>query len=104
MIPVIISRISIRKSVPKCKVQNLHLTQYLQNLKVTNMTIKHLGSYYANRSVYAQLGKGFQQEKIPAGTRTRISCIQRICRVARIPFSERSTANHKRHAGKKRCP
>ena len=32
-------------------------------LKVTNMTIKHLGSYYANRRVYAQLGKAFNKKK-----------------------------------------
>ena len=32
-------------------------------LKVKNMTIKHLGSYYANRRVYAQLGKAFNKKK-----------------------------------------
>ena len=32
-------------------------------LKVTNMTIKHLGIYYANRRVYAQLGKAFNKKK-----------------------------------------
>ena len=32
-------------------------------LKVTTMTIKHLGSYYSNRRVYAQLGKVFNKKK-----------------------------------------